>query len=71
MSLRPTAKQRRCPHPSRKAIHVHPTFDDRYEICDLCHLIRVAPLPAPWMQLYDAAQESASAPDLFTTPAPT
>jgi hypothetical protein len=58
-----TAKQRACTHPPA---HVHATYDDRYEICDLCHIIRPRPLPAPWIEAYDASQPSDPAPALFS-----
>lgn len=46
-------KQAACPHPSR---HVHPTYDPRWEVCDLCHFVARAPINAPWIAAYDATQ---------------
>jgi hypothetical protein len=59
---RATRKQAACVHPPR---HVHPTIDARYEVCDLCHTIRVAPIPAPWIVAYDEAQPAPPPPPLF------
>lgn len=64
----PTKKQRACPHPPA---HVHPTYDDRYEICDLCHVIRPHPLPAPWIVEWDESQPAEQPPALFQDVVPT
>jgi hypothetical protein len=49
---------------------MHPTFDPRWEACDLCHTARRAPLPAPWVVAHDAAQPAPIAPALFPEPEP-
>ncbi len=65
-AARLTAKQRACTHPPQ---HVHPTYDDRWETCDLCHLIRPRPLPAPWIVEWDESQPAEPVPALFAEPA--
>lgn len=55
-------KQRACPHPPQ---HVHATYDDRWETCDLCHIIRPRPLPAPWIVAWDESQPREEPPALF------
>jgi hypothetical protein len=62
------ARKPSCPHPAR---YVHATFDPRWEVCDLCHTPRRAPLPAPWVVAHDAAQPAPVAPELFPEPGPT
>lgn len=62
-----TAKQRACRHPFQ---HIAPCVDARWERCQLCGLIRVAPLPAPWILAHDAAQPIAPPPPLFAEPMP-
>lgn len=69
-ATRLTKKQATCVHPVR---HVHVTIDERFETCDLCHVIRRAPVLAPWIAEYDAAQPTPPPPPLFadyTPPAP-
>ncbi len=58
----PNAKQRKCKHPFQ---HVHPTYDPRWQVCDLCHLVTPRPLPAPWIEAHDAAAPAPEAPSLF------
>ena len=55
-------KERACPHPSR---HVHAAIDARFETCDLCHFIGVAPINAPWITAWDEAQPVPPPPPLF------
>jgi hypothetical protein len=57
-----TKKQRECPHP---AAHTHPTFDPRWQVCDLCHTVSPRPILAPWVALHDAEQPAPQAPTLF------
>lgn len=57
-----TAAQRKCAHPARS---VHPTIDPRWEQCGRCGLVRVAPIAAPWIIAYDAAQPAPEAPSLL------
>lgn len=66
-AARLTAKQRACAHPPQ---HVHPCYDDRWETCDLCHLIRPRPLPAPWIVEWDESQPAEPVPALFAEPQP-
>lgn len=67
-----TAKQRACPHPPA---NVHATYDERWETCDLCHIIRSRPLPAPWIVAWDESQPTDEPPTLsaepVTVPVPT
>ena len=58
---RPTKQQRLCVHPPA---HTHPTYDPRWEICDLCHLVRPR-TEAPWIVAHDAALPPAPPPPLF------
>lgn len=51
-----------CPHPSQ---HVHPTFDARFETCDLCHITAPAPINAPWIMAHDAGLPAEEPPALF------
>ena len=62
-----TAKQRRCRHPFQ---NVHPTYDPRWETCDLCHIVRPATPLAPWIEAHDAEQPAPEAPALFADLAP-
>jgi hypothetical protein len=62
-----TKKQRLCVHPPQS---VTTCMDDRWERCQLCGLIRPAPIPAPWILAHDAAQPQPAPPSLFAdTPA--
>lgn len=60
-------KKKPCIHPPA---HVHPTYDPRWEICDLCHDIRPATVLAPWIIAHDEAQPAPPPPPLFTKPDP-
>lgn len=42
-----------CIHPSR---HLHPCYDDRWETCDLCQMVRPREIIAPWIIEYDDTQ---------------
>lgn len=57
-----TPKQRKCRHPFQ---NVHPTYDPRWETCDLCHIVRPAVPVAPWIEAHDAAAPAPEAPPLF------
>lgn len=57
-----TRKQTPCTHPPA---HVHATFDDRWETCDLCHIVRPRPLPAPWIVAHDENLPTEEPPALF------
>lgn len=62
-----TPKQRKCAHPYQ---HVHPTYDPRWETCDLCHIVRPAVPVAPWIEAHDAAAPAPEPPSLFAEQRP-
>lgn len=57
-----TKRQRECKHPPQ---YVHPTYDDRWETCDLCRIVRPRPIPAPWIVAHDESLPPLPAPALF------
>lgn len=51
-----------CTHDPR---HVVPAVDPRYERCQLCGMVRPAPVLAPWIAAHDEALPPLEPPPLF------
>lgn len=60
-TTRPTMKQSKCKHPAAALLR---GVDSRYETCSRCGIVRIAPVPAPWLIAYDEANPP-EAPVLF------